>query len=100
APGAYVDPRVGKPKLQSPIQKPNASPSMRKLPVWGFYGRNVGRLEIDGLRIATGDDADTRPVIRIDNTRQVILSGFEHSPLPPGAADAEWNSVGSLDRRN
>ena len=99
APGAFVDPRVGDTlKIQSPIQKPGASPSMRKLPVWGFYGRNIGLLQLDRVRFVTENRTDARPVIRVDNAEEVSLDHLEHSPLPPGATAIEHSGVKAVKR--
>jgi hypothetical protein len=98
-PDAIIDPRVsGRLTIQSPIQKPGASPSMRKLPVWGFYGRNVQRLQLDRIRLVTEDHDDTRPVIRIDQGDHVRLDHVQHSPLPPEVTAIECNGVKTIER--
>ncbi len=96
-PDAFDDPRIeGKPSVQSPIQKPGVGVWARKLPVWGFYGRNVRQLHLQHVRWTTTDLQDTRPVIRADEVERFRLEYLQHSPVPAGTQQIECNAVRSF----
>jgi hypothetical protein len=98
-PEAFDDPRIeGAPTVQSPIRKPGVGVWGRKLPVWGFYGRNIRRLHVNRMRLVTHDREDRRPVVRTDNVERFRLEHLQHSPVPTGTQTVERNAVRSLDR--
>lgn len=48
----------------------------RKMPSWGFYGRNVEQLTLDNVRVRA-NKADARPVAILDNVRKFETNGFD-----------------------
>lgn len=94
APGASFDPRAGdKLKVQSPIRPPGTDVFGRKLPVWGFYARNIESLSLDRVQFTSEDRNDTRPVVRVDDVKKLRLEGLTHSPVPKDAKAIECNNV-------
>lgn len=53
----------------------------RKLPVWGFYARNVESLNLDGVRLST-EKPDGRPVIQTENVSELRMHDVKF-PKPP-----------------
>ena len=98
-PDAFDGPRIeGKPAVQSPIRKPGVGVWGRKLPVWGFYGRNIGQLHLDRIRLMTNDLEDARPVVRADDVDRFRLEHLQHSPAPAGTQTIECNAVRSIEK--
>ncbi len=90
SPDAVIDRRLGKkPVVQDPVRKPGVGVWARKLPVWGIYGHNIRRLELNGVRLETTARDDDRPVILVDNVEQLKVDDLRHSPLPAGAQEIE-----------
>ncbi|MFZ5830544.1 MAG: glycoside hydrolase family 28 protein [Planctomycetota bacterium] len=98
-PDAFVDPRgKGPPKVQSPIQRPGVGISSRKLPVWGFYGRNIDDIRLERVRFTTEARDETRPVVRADDVGTLRIEHLEHSRLPDRVEAIECNDVGAIER--
>ena len=96
-PDAFDDPRMeGRPKVQTPIRKPGVGVWARKLPAWGFYGRNIRDLHLNRLRLRTSDPTDIRPVVRIDNVEHFRIEHLKHSPVPARTQVVECNQVGTV----
>jgi hypothetical protein len=48
----------------------------RKMPSWGFYGRNVEQLTLDNVRVRLKED-DARPVAILENVRRFDTNAFD-----------------------
>ena len=47
----------------------------RPLPAWGLYARNVGRLDLENVRLTVAKD-DARPVMIANDVGMLVLDGF------------------------
>ncbi len=56
-----------------PVRPPGVD--ARKLPVWGFYARNVENLTLENVRLKLGRD-DVRPVARFENVQHLTTNDF------------------------
>lgn len=70
----------------------------RPLPAWGFYARNVERLELDNVRLRLAQD-DQRPAVLADTVQQLVLDGFSYAPVNGVAQPLVLTNVSRVERR-
>ncbi len=62
-----------------PIRAPGVD--ARKLPVWGFFARNVENLTLENVSLKLAKD-DPRPVARFENVTHLTTNHFDFPKLP------------------
>jgi len=70
----------------------------RKLPVWGFYARNVDHLTFENVRLRLEKD-DLRPVGRFENIEHLTLDHFDFPKIPAVTNALVMQSVGEIVKR-
>jgi hypothetical protein len=62
-----------------PIKAPGVD--ARKLPVWGFFARNVENLTLESVWLKLAKD-DPRPVARFENVTHLTTNHFDFPKVP------------------
>jgi len=62
-----------------PIKSPGVD--ARKLPVWGFFARNVENLTLENVSLKLTKD-DPRPVARFENVTRLTTNRFDFPKVP------------------
>jgi hypothetical protein len=68
----------------------------RPLPAWGFYARNVGKLQLDNVRLRCEKD-DLRPVLVCDDIEKLTLDEFKFRRSAGAADPLVLNDVAKLE---
>ena len=77
-----------------PVQGPGVD--ARPLPAWGVFARNVRRLTLENVRLATATN-DLRPAVIASGVDHLRLDSFRFPPAPLPAAALAGSSVRHLD---
>lgn len=64
----------------------------RPLPAWGFYGRNVAKLTLEGIRFRISAD-DARPAILLQDVDRLELEAVSLPHVEPGAKPVVFEGV-------
>ena len=83
---------------QARIEVKSPGVDARPLPAWGFYARNVGKLQLDNVRLRCEKD-DLRPVLVCDDIDQLTLEDFKFRRSDGSAEPLVLNGVEKLDVR-
>jgi hypothetical protein len=87
----------GKPAANpAPVRPPGVD--ARPLPAWGFYARQVGRLELDHVRLRCTQE-DTRPVLQCEQVRQLDLDHLQFRHAEGATQTAILTEVGLVRLR-
>lgn len=83
---------------QARIRVKSPGVDARPLPAWGFYARNVDKLQLDNVRLRCEKD-DMRPVLLCDAVKQLTLEDFKFSRIAGVADPLVLNDVEQVEVR-